>query len=130
MKATRNKKKISLLLHTIHYARSAPASPSHMAGSFTPDCLSREGSPIPEAGVETEVSQASTATSQVSFMQQVQQVQQQQQQQQTQAGIADLRFSQSAPGSPSGEIVVFLVRRLFPCFDVLLFFIFFFLSTL
>ncbi|GFS23241.1 forkhead box protein K1 [Elysia marginata] len=91
-------------------SRSAPASPSHMAGSFTPDCLSREGSPIPEAGAETEVSQANAATSQVSFMQQVHQVQhpqqQQQQQQQAHGGIADLRFSQSAPGSPSGSRVL------------------------
>ncbi|RUS79309.1 hypothetical protein EGW08_012927 [Elysia chlorotica] len=84
-------------------SRSAPASPSHMAGTFTPDCLSREGSPIPEAGVETEVPQASTGQSQVSFMQQVQHVQQQQQ---SHAGIADLRFSQSAPGSPSGSRVL------------------------
>ncbi|GFO02518.1 forkhead box protein k1 [Plakobranchus ocellatus] len=86
-------------------SRSAPASPSHMAGTFTPDCLSREGSPIPEAGMETEVSQASAVTSQASFMQQVQQ-QQQQQQQQAHPNLADLRFSQSAPGSPSGSRVL------------------------
>lgn len=29
-------------------SRSAPASPTHMGGMATPDCLSREGSPIPE----------------------------------------------------------------------------------
>lgn len=29
-------------------SRSAPASPTHMGGLATPDCLSREGSPVPE----------------------------------------------------------------------------------
>ena len=72
---------------------SAPASPSHgLGGSITPDSLSREGSPIPEAGMETEVSQA------VHIVQQSQQ-----QQQQQHPTITDLRFSQSAPGSPSGN---------------------------
>ncbi|CAL1528825.1 unnamed protein product [Lymnaea stagnalis] len=78
-------------------SRSAPASPSHMAGSFTPDCLSREGSPIPEAGMETEVSHTSSQSSSL---------QGQQHHQHTHPTISDLRFSQSAPGSPSGSRVM------------------------
>ncbi|BFZ02864.1 hypothetical protein BsWGS_05902 [Bradybaena similaris] len=76
-------------------SRSAPASPSHMAGSFTPDSLSREGSPAPETGMETEVSQASTQV-----------VLQQGQLQHAHPSLADLRFSQSAPGSPSVQAAV------------------------
>lgn len=64
-----------------------------MAGSFTPDCLSREGSPIPEVSMETEVSQNSAQTCIL---------QQGQLQQHVHPTITDLRFSQSAPGSPSG----------------------------
>lgn len=79
------------------FARSAPASPSHMAGSFTPDSLSREGSPVPETGMETEVSQASTQV-----------VLQQGQLQHAHPSLADLRFSQSAPGSPSGVLLCVL----------------------
>lgn len=63
-----------------------------MAGSFTPDCLSRESSPIPEAGMETEVSHSSSQPGNF-----------QGQQQHTHPAIAELRFSQSAPGSPSGN---------------------------
>ncbi|KAK7002820.1 forkhead box protein K1 [Biomphalaria glabrata] len=76
-------------------SRSAPASPSHLAGSFTPDCLSREGSPIPEAGMETEVTHSTT---QVGNMQG--------HLQHPHPMITDLRFSQSAPGSPSGSRVM------------------------
>ncbi|KAH9512274.1 Forkhead box protein K1 [Bulinus truncatus] len=78
-------------------SRSAPASPSHLAGSFTPDCLSREGSPIPEAGMETEVTHS---TSQVGNMQGQQLLQH------AHPAVTDLRFSQSAPGSPSGSRVM------------------------
>ncbi|CAG5127837.1 unnamed protein product [Candidula unifasciata] len=77
-------------------SRSAPASPSHMAGSFTPDSLSRDGSPVPETGMETEVSQSSST----------QIVLQQGQLQHAHPSLADLRFSQSAPGSPSGSRVM------------------------
>ncbi|BFZ17262.1 hypothetical protein BsWGS_20300 [Bradybaena similaris] len=78
-------------------SRSAPASPSHMVGSFTPDCLSREGSPIPEAGTETEIFQTSAqgGTGQKGQLPQ-----------HAHPTITDLRFSQSAPGSPSGSRVM------------------------
>ncbi|KAL5017979.1 hypothetical protein ScPMuIL_003701 [Solemya velum] len=62
--------------------RSAPASPSHVSGAFTPDNLSRESSPIPETIPEgTSLPQPAVLT-------------------QT---AAEFRISQSAPGSPSGQ---------------------------
>lgn len=72
--------------------RSAPASPSHTAGTFTPDSLSRESSPIPE-GFEGDIhSQPGVMTHpQILTTQQA----------------ADLyRISQSAPGSPAGSRVL------------------------
>ncbi|XP_076452970.1 forkhead box protein K1-like [Babylonia areolata] len=67
-------------------SRSAPSSPSHVAGTMTPDSMSREGSPIPEASSELEVGDpgilASTAVVPT---------------------LAELRYTQSAPGSPSGS---------------------------
>lgn len=65
--------------------RSAPSSPSHMAGTITPDSMSREGSPIPEASSEMEVTQTSLAPTPVI------------------PTLAELKYSQSAPGSPAGE---------------------------
>ncbi|XP_046572872.1 forkhead box protein K2-like [Haliotis rubra] len=75
--------------------RSAPASPSHMSGAFTPDSMSREGSPIPEAASETEVAQSSHL-----------QPPHQLQQPNLQSIAAELRFTQSAPGSPAGSRVL------------------------
>lgn len=76
--------------------RSAPASPSHMSGAFTPDSLSREGSPVPEeemnqqqqpqgVGLPTTVAHRS--------------------QPMLPPAATDLRTSQSAPGSPSAQIL-------------------------
>ena len=56
-----------------------------MAGTMTPDDLSREGSPIPEASGEMEVA-GQTIMAQTAII----------------PTLADLRASQSAPGSPSG----------------------------
>lgn len=59
-----------------------------MGGTFTPDSLSREGSPIPEA-------EESTPTVQTNFIQHPQII--------PASSIAELcRISQSAPGSPAG----------------------------
>ena len=70
--------------------RSAPSSPSHMGGSYTPDSLSREGSPIPENVEEV------TATSQNYMHHPHPQII-------PASSIAELcRISQSAPGSPAG----------------------------
>ncbi|XP_025083601.1 forkhead box protein K1-like isoform X2 [Pomacea canaliculata] len=66
-------------------SRSAPSSPSHMAGTITPDSMSREGSPIPEASSEMEVTQTSLAPTPVI------------------PTLAELKYSQSAPGSPAGS---------------------------
>ncbi|XP_050394460.1 forkhead box protein K2 [Patella vulgata] len=71
--------------------RSAPASPSHMAGTFTPDDLSREGSPVPETISETEPPQHMTG---VIYRPGITSVQ------------TDHRLSQSAPGSPAGSRVL------------------------
>lgn len=71
-------------------SRSAPASPTHMGGLATPDCLSREGSPGPSDYAENMHSVAMSLN----------------QQQHKQISI-----SQSAPGSPkSGG---FLLHRNF-----------------
>lgn len=93
-------------------SRSAPTSPSHMSGMFTPDSLSREGSPIPE-----------------DEMSQQMMVQQQQQQQQQQialsSGVAqrsqpmlppsaeELRLNQSTTASPANSALpgLFLLYR-------------------
>lgn len=72
--------------------RSAPTSPSQMGGTFTPDSLSREGSPIPEA-------EESTPTVQTNFIQHPQII--------PASSIAELcRISQSAPGSPAASRVM------------------------
>lgn len=70
-------------------SRSAPSSPSHMAGSMTPDDMSREGSPIPEVSSEMEVGGQSILTRTAVI-----------------PTLADLRYTQSAPGSPSGSRVM------------------------
>ncbi|KAL3875944.1 hypothetical protein ACJMK2_033845 [Sinanodonta woodiana] len=75
--------------------RSAPASPSHMSDTCTPDSLSREGSPIPEGmneegaasqGSNTAVIHSFPVSQHQSFLP---------------PSAAELRISQSAPGSPS-----------------------------
>ena len=53
---------------------------------MTPDSMSREGSPIPEASSEMEVG-GQTVMAQTAVI----------------PTLAELRYSQSAPGSPSGE---------------------------
>lgn len=69
--------------------RSAPTSPSHMGGSFTPDSLSREGSPIPENAEE--MTAPPTNYIHHPHPQII-----------PASSIAELcRISQSAPGSPS-----------------------------
>ena len=60
-----------------------------MAGTMTPDSMSREGSPVPEASSEMEVG-GQTVMAQTAVI----------------PTLAELRYSQSAPGSPSGELVV------------------------
>ncbi|KAL8567602.1 hypothetical protein ACOMHN_054415 [Nucella lapillus] len=67
-------------------SRSAPSSPSHVADTMTPDSMSREGSPIPEASSELEVGDPGTFASAAVV-----------------PSLAELRYSQSAPGSPSGS---------------------------
>ena len=77
---------------------SAPASPTHMGlnGSCTPDSLSRESSPIPE-GCHTngngivEMQFSPQAFQPPPSLQKVVHV------------SSDFRYSQSAPGSPSGK---------------------------
>ncbi|XP_014772374.1 forkhead box protein K1 isoform X1 [Octopus bimaculoides] len=69
--------------------RSAPTSPSHVSGAFTPDSLSRDSSPIPESVPETEVITTPNSN-----------------QQQVNSRItSELRVSQSAPGSPSAFLM-------------------------
>lgn len=72
--------------------RSAPASPSHMglgSGTVTPDSLSREGSPVPEQAPDD--GQPPPAVSAPHLIaNRLHQLPQ------------DVRFSQSAPGSPQG----------------------------
>ncbi|KAK3089430.1 hypothetical protein FSP39_003546 [Pinctada imbricata] len=70
--------------------RSAPTSPSHMPGTFTPDSLSREGSPIPE-GIEGETVIV-TSSGIITHPQIIG----------TQQAAELCRVSQSAPGSPAG----------------------------
>ncbi|ESO89137.1 hypothetical protein LOTGIDRAFT_106315 [Lottia gigantea] len=67
--------------------RSAPVSPSHMSGAFTPDSLSREGSPVPETMTDMDPPQVTGVIYQrgISSLQ------------------SDSRLSQSAPGSPAGK---------------------------
>ncbi|CAI9734994.1 box K2-like [Octopus vulgaris] len=70
--------------------RSAPTSPSHVSGAFTPDSLSRDSSPIPESVPETEVITTPNSN-----------------QQQVNSRItSELRVSQSAPGSPSASHII------------------------
>ena len=68
--------------------RSAPASPSHIgiSGTMTPDNLSRESSPVPE-GNEVD-HQPAMPQPMVPKLAQIHH---------------DIRYSQSAPGSPSGK---------------------------
>ena len=78
---------------------SAPASPSHvnMSGTLTPDSLSREGSPVPDGAQQEIIEQGPQVTI-------VAQQQQPQPQFATPRTVPhDVRYSQSAPGSPSGE---------------------------
>ncbi|XP_013399209.1 forkhead box protein K2 isoform X2 [Lingula anatina] len=67
--------------------RSAPASPSHVSGTYTPDSLSRESSPIPEGSSEsTETPPPANPTANQTVLTLSQQI----------------RYTQSAPGSPAG----------------------------
>ena len=66
---------------------------------MTPDSLSREGSPVPEPSMEQEVASAA-----VHIVQQAPPQPQQLSAHPTMPAITDLRFSQSAPGSPSGLV--------------------------
>ncbi|CAC5358635.1 FOXK [Mytilus coruscus] len=76
--------------------RSAPTSPSQMGGSFTPDSMSREGSPIPEHSEES----MPTAPTQNYIHHQHPQII-------PASSIAELcRISQSAPGSPAASRVM------------------------
>ncbi|XP_074648109.1 forkhead box protein K2-like isoform X2 [Tubulanus polymorphus] len=80
--------------------RSAPASPSHVgfsSGTFTPDSLSREGSPVPEGANETSDAAAPSRGGIVN--QHVSQV------------ATELRITQSAPGSPVGSRVMSPTRN-------------------
>ena len=98
---------IILSVSFTYFVRSAPASPSHLGigGTFTPDSLSREGSPIPDgmqsAPPEPAEHQAtahhhSNNTVSTSLP--------------TKISAQDLaRFSQSAPGSPSSKYLVSLL---------------------
>lgn len=92
-------KKKQTCFYFYFFCRSAPASPSHVAGSFTPDQLSREGSPTPDAAVETEVSQSMTHAGAGAHLKG-------KQLQYSHISMADLHYSQSAPGSPSGLLFV------------------------
>ena len=80
--------------------RSAPASPNHIgiSGLSTPDSLSREGSPTQDNsrsvdGSESQVTMPAPHLSLPTLAQKMA------------PGVipTDIRFSQSAPGSPSGE---------------------------
>jgi len=70
--------------------RSAPASPSHVgiSGTYTPESLSREGSPIPEAHAPVEAEQQPPPQPLTAKLAQI---------------PHDIRYSQSAPGSPSSQ---------------------------
>ena len=84
--------KLVALLHGLCVYRSAPASPSHMSGAFTPDSMSREGSPVPE----DEMSQQQSMVMPTSVAHKSQPM--------LPPMATDLRTSQSAPGSPSAQI--------------------------
>ncbi|CAG2217751.1 FOXK [Mytilus edulis] len=76
--------------------RSAPTSPSQMGGSFTPDSMSREGSPIPE---HSEESMPPAPTQNYIHHQHPQII--------PASSIAEFcRISQSAPGSPAASRVM------------------------
>lgn len=73
-------------------SRSAPTSPSHMGGAYTPDSLSREGSPTPEDEGNQQLMVMTGAANQ-------------RQQSMLPPSAAELRISQSAPGSPATQII-------------------------
>ena len=88
---------VHLDFHNI-YSRSAPASPSHLglSGTFTPDSLSREGSPIPD-GMQSAPPEPSDGNIHPPTALP------------PKLTAQDLaRFSQSAPGSPSSKKIVLL----------------------
>ena len=84
------------------FCRSAPASPSHIgiSGTLTPDSLSRETSPIPEAmgGGGDDGHHAAAAALQPPHLPQ-QPISAPRLTQMTH----EVRYSQSAPGSPSSS---------------------------
>ncbi|CAE1237086.1 FOXK [Acanthosepion pharaonis] len=84
--------------------RSAPASPSHISGVFTPESLSRDSSPIPEAAPETEV--VSTAIVSNNMTTTTTTNNNNTQHQATNRIASELRVSQSAPGSPSASHIM------------------------
>ena len=73
--------------------RSAPTSPSQMGGMYTPDSLSREGSPTPEN------------EDHVLHTQQLLNPAQHRPTPVLHPSAAELRISQSAPPSPAGTIL-------------------------
>lgn len=86
--------------------RSAPASPSHVGGIFTPDCLSRDSSPIPEAAPETEVVSTSIVSNNSITTTTPNNNNNNNQHQATNRSTSELRVSQSAPGSPSASHIM------------------------
>lgn len=79
-------------------SRSAPTSPSHvgLSGSMTPDSFSREGSPVPEQGsISAEAAQLDhLPPPRMPVSHKIAQL------------ANDLKYSQSAPGSPAGSRVM------------------------
>jgi len=76
----------------ISVIRSAPTSPSHMSGGYTPDSLSREGSPTPDDdGMQSMTPPTVNTVHRTQAM--------------LPPSAADLRISQSAPGSPATQVL-------------------------
>lgn len=78
-------------------SRSAPASPSHMSGMFTPDSLSREGSPTPE----DELSQQMLTQQQLAVASAVSQ----RSQPMLPPSAEELRISQSTTAAPANNVL-------------------------
>ena len=75
--------------------RSAPTSPSHMSGVYTPDSLSREGSPTPEDEIiQQQSNQQVTMVTNVAQRQPV-----------LPPSAAELRIGQSAAGFPATSVL-------------------------
>lgn len=74
-------------------SRSAPSSPSQMSGMFTPDSLSREGSPTPENEENVQHTQQQHLLNPAQHRPLLP------------PSAAELRISQSAPPSPAGTVL-------------------------